>query len=314
MENITEHLKFGPIIYVHNLNEALKADKMNASAVYIKRKKILDINLIVDIKNNTNLKIICQCIPGNSLEAKILYNIGVDIIHESYVIKKKISKDSCKDKDNDNEKESTKEKSNVTIQNFLNKKQTSGIFMSSCNDLGSALRRIHSGFHILMIKPDDYIKIKEKIYEFFKYKNINSMIKFSKNETVPLDLVKKCSELNRIPIQVVGNTNPDNIFDIVNLKCYDFDNLTINSKILNDKVENLIQIADIMKDKNQDEADLIIKYYTPKDLYLASEINISNFDNAKLVEDSKSSDESEETSKSESVSKSSEYSGLDLSN
>ena len=250
MTEVNEILNNGPIYYINNLDEAIKAKKIGAYAVYLKRSNILDIKLIMKIKKNINIKLIVQCKINNILEVKVLNHIGVDLIHESYCIEK-------------NQKDQEEEE-------YLMKLDMKGKFINDAYDLGSVLRRVQEGSSFLMMDPKEIPKINKIINEFNKYMNVNSMIKFSKTENVSLEIIQYCSKLNKIPVPVIGNTIVDNIFDIISLKKGDCDNFIIESNILNDDEENLIKLKDILKNNINDVAS-ILSYYN-----IEQEINLSD--------------------------------------
>jgi hypothetical protein len=239
MDKKISSLDAGPIISISNLEEALNAQNIGAGFLLFKRKDILDIKNISEILKNIDIKLIVPCKPNNNLEAKVLKHIGVEVIYEQ----------------NESKEENL----------FLDKNLLDNCFICDGFNLGYCLRRISEGASMLMVKTENLNLINDKLFEFNKYKNINSMIKFSKEENVPLDLVKVCSELNKLPVPIICSSNITNVFEIVSVKNSKFNNFIIDSSILNSNKENLDKIEKVLKSDDIDDISLVLGFFNMKD-------------------------------------------------
>lgn len=238
MDKKISSLDAGPIISISNLKEALKAQELGAGYLLYKRKDILDVKAISEILQNIDIKLIVPCKPNNNLEAKVLKHIGIDIIYEQ----------------NESKDENL----------FLDKNLLDSCFICDGFNLGYCLRRISEGASMLMIKSENLNLINDKLFEFNKYKNVNSMIKFSKEENVPLDLVKVCSELNKLPVPMICCSSISNVFEIVSVKNSKFNNFIVDSSILKLNKENLEKIEKVLKSDDIDDISLVLGYFNMK--------------------------------------------------
>ena len=228
-------LKNGPIIYVNNIEEAEKATKIGASAIYIKRNRILDIMLIYEIRKKINILLIVQIRPGHQVEADILQHIGIDILDESY---------------------------NLSHLNneFLDKKKYDVNFICYAENLIDSIKRIDEGATLIKTKPEHIVNLQAEILEFSKYKNINSMNKFSKENKLNVNIIKEISEINRLQIVHLCDTNVDNIFDILDLKKYSLDSFIIDSSFLNQSENIISKLFKIIK-SDKSNISKVLEFY-----------------------------------------------------
>lgn len=195
---LAKMLKGGVIMDVSTPEEAIIAEKAGACAVMaldmipsrIRKAggvaRMSRVEMIKEIQEVVNIPVMAKCRTGHTTEAKILQQLEVDYIDESEVL------------------------TPADYSSHIKKSDFNIPFVCGARNLGEALRRINEGASMIRTKGEagtgdisqavkHYKEIFDKINEL-KKSATKKVEKFANEERVPLDLVMKTLELNRLPI------------------------------------------------------------------------------------------------------------------
>ncbi|MBW2983556.1 pyridoxal 5'-phosphate synthase lyase subunit PdxS [Candidatus Woesearchaeota archaeon] len=195
---LADMLKGGVIMDVVNAEQARIAEKAGAVAVMALERVPADIRAaggvarmadpkkIKEIMNAVSIPVMAKCRIGHFAEAQVLESLGVDYIDESEVLTP--ADEKC----------------------HVDKHKFEVPFVCGCRDLGEALRRINEGAAMIRTKGEagtgnvvEAVKHMKTLNEQIrKLKDIsNSQLKAQAKEMgVPLELVHKTRELQRLPV------------------------------------------------------------------------------------------------------------------
>lgn len=197
-ENLAAMLKGGVIMDVVNAQEAQIAENAGACAVMALERVPADIRrdggvarmsdpkLIKEIAAAVSIPVMAKVRIGHTAEARILEALNVDFIDESEVLTPADPFDHI-------------EKSAFTIP-----------FVCGATNLGEGLRRIHEGAAMIRTKGEAgtgniieavrHLKMIKKQLADLKEMSKTELSVFAQTERVPLELVERVRELQRLPV------------------------------------------------------------------------------------------------------------------
>jgi len=190
---LAEMLKGGVIMDVTNKDQAKIAEDAGACAVMALERIPADIRkdggiarmsdplLIKEIQDSVTIPVMAKCRIGHFGEANILEALEVDFIDESEVL------------------------TPADEEFHIDKKQYKIPFVCGARNLGEALRRIHEGAAMIRTKGEagsgNIVEAVRHMRTILKeIKNLTVSEKVAQDMKVPLDLLKKVSEIGKLPV------------------------------------------------------------------------------------------------------------------
>ncbi|MEM0380851.1 MAG: pyridoxal 5'-phosphate synthase lyase subunit PdxS [Desulfurococcaceae archaeon] len=149
-----------------------------------------DLNTIVNVMNTITIPVSAKCRIGHSEEAKLLEEIGVDLIDESEVL------------------------TPVDEKNHINKWDFKTPFVNGARNLPEALRRIYEGASMIRTKGEPgtgnvaeavrHMKIVNRdiavLRGYYLNKDYEAIWMYSKENRVPYELALLTAKLGRLPV------------------------------------------------------------------------------------------------------------------
>jgi len=195
---LAQMLKGGVIMDVINPEQARIAEEAGACAVMALEKipadirhfggvaRMSDPQMIKEIMNAVTIPVMAKVRIGHFVEAQILEHIGIDYIDESEVL------------------------TIADEENHINKNKFKVPFVCGCRNLGEALRRISEGAAMIRTKGEagtgnvvEAVRHARSVQREIK-KLINmdddELYTYAKEIQAPLELVKECKKLGRLPV------------------------------------------------------------------------------------------------------------------
>ena len=195
---LSEMLKGGVIMDVVNAEHAKIAEEAGAVAVMALERIPADIRkvggvsrmsdpaLIKEIQDAVSIPVMAKCRIGHFVEAQILEQLGVDFIDESEVL------------------------TPADEANHIDKHQFKVPFVCGCRDLAEALRRIGEGAALIRTKGEagsgnivEAVRhMRQVIGEIRRLTALrdDELMTASKKMGAPYELVKKTTELGKLPV------------------------------------------------------------------------------------------------------------------
>ena len=195
---LSEMLKGGVIMDVVNAEHAKIAEEAGAVAVMALERIPADIRkvggvsrmsdpaLIKEIQDAVSIPVMAKCRIGHFVEAQILEQLGVDFIDESEVL------------------------TPADEANHIDKHQFKVPFVCGCRDLAEALRRIGEGAALIRTKGEagsgnivEAVRhMRQVIGEIRRLTALrdDELMAASKKMGAPYELVKKTTELGKLPV------------------------------------------------------------------------------------------------------------------
>ncbi|MFQ5997869.1 MAG: pyridoxal 5'-phosphate synthase lyase subunit PdxS [Candidatus Bathyarchaeia archaeon] len=189
--------KGGVIMDVTNVEQAQIAEEAGAVAVMALDKlpadvrkaggvaRMCDIRVIQDVIDHVTIPIMAKCRIGHHMEARVLQQIGVDMIDESEVL-------------------------TPADSHHIDKWQFTVPFVNGARDLGEGLRRISEGASMIRTKGEPgtgnvaeavkHLKlVMDKIREL-RNANDEQLLDLSRVYKVPFEIVKETAVIGRLPV------------------------------------------------------------------------------------------------------------------
>ncbi|MFQ5762171.1 MAG: pyridoxal 5'-phosphate synthase lyase subunit PdxS [Candidatus Bathyarchaeia archaeon] len=162
--------------------DKLPADVRKAGGV----ARMCDVKVIEAVMDHVTIPVMAKCRIGHYMEAKILEQIGVDMVDESEVL------------------------TPADYQHHIDKWQFIAPFVNGARDLGEALRRIAEGAAMIRTKGEpgtgnvaEAVKhmklVMGKINEL-KSANDEQLLDLAREYKVPVEVVKETKLLGRLPV------------------------------------------------------------------------------------------------------------------
>lgn len=215
-------------IYIKTYEEAVIAKNSGVLSVIVlfdKEYNMANLNLVLSVKQNLKLHCIAQARENNTLETFLLNGCGVDIIHKCI---KNADLSSLSQDDTSNSKTN---------------------LLQDIDSLPQAINAIHAGYSIVKSGNENssvselndiYCHVNKKIHEFHKFKNINSINKFSKEIGINRKLVENVSNLRRLPIPYLAEGDIKNHIDAVNIMRHGYDGIILSNTMFNTSDPQLV--------------------------------------------------------------------------
>ncbi|KAF2071523.1 hypothetical protein CYY_007149 [Polysphondylium violaceum] len=195
---LAQMLKGGVIMDVINPEQARIAEEAGACAVMALEKipadirhfggvaRMSDPQMIKEIMKAVTIPVMAKVRIGHFVEAQILEHIGIDYIDESEVL------------------------TIADEENHINKNKFKVPFVCGCRNLGEALRRISEGAAMIRTKGEagtgnvvEAVRHARSVQrEIKKLVNMDDdeLYSYAKEIQAPLELVKECKKLGRLPV------------------------------------------------------------------------------------------------------------------
>lgn len=190
--------KGGVIMDVTNVEQAQIAEEAGAVAVMALDKlpvdirkaggvaRMCDVKVIQDVIDHVTIPIMAKCRIGHHMEAKVLQQIGVDMIDESEVL------------------------TPADYSHHIDKWQFTVPFVNGARDLGECLRRIAEGVSMIRTKGEPgtgdvaeavkHLKlVMDKIREL-RNANDEQLLDLSREYRVPFEIVKETAVTGRLAV------------------------------------------------------------------------------------------------------------------
>jgi pyridoxal 5'-phosphate synthase pdxS subunit len=195
---LAQMLKGGVIMDVVDAEQARIAEEAGAVAVMALERVPADIRaeggvarmsdptMIKEIKETVTIPVMAKARIGHFVEAQILEAIGIDYIDESEVL------------------------TPADDTHHINKHNFKLPFVCGCRDLGEALRRIAEGAAMIRTKGEagtgnvvEAVRhVRSTLGEIRKLQTMDDdeLYVYAKEIRAPIELVRKCKELGRLPV------------------------------------------------------------------------------------------------------------------
>lgn len=195
-------LKGGVIMDVTNVKQAEVAEDAGAVGVMVLDKlphdvrvaggvaRTADLNIIVEVMNSITIPVSAKCRIGHGEEAKLLEDVGVDLIDESEVL------------------------TPVDERSHINKWEFRTPFVNGARDLPEALRRIYEGASMIRTKGEPgtgnvaeavkHMKLVNRdiatLRGYYLSNDIEAIRLYSRESKVPFELALLTARLGRLPV------------------------------------------------------------------------------------------------------------------
>lgn len=195
-------LKHGVVMDITNLEQAQTAEEAGAVAVMVLDKLPYDIRqaggvartaslkIIEEILDHVTIPVMAKCRIGHTYEAKLLQEVGVDMIDESEVL-------TPADEDR-----------------FILKWDFTTPFVNGCKDLGEALRRITEGASMMRTKGEPgtgnvaeavkHLRVLNneirRLTGIFESGDTQELLRISRELKISGELAEETARLGRLPV------------------------------------------------------------------------------------------------------------------
>lgn len=256
---INENIQFfnkGVLIYVKTYEEAQIAKNAGILSVIVlfdTEYNMARFDLVLNIKNKLNLHCIAQSRENNMLEIFLLNGCKVDGIYSCIKDPGHVSEIIKHDK---------------YESHFLTSVDSLQAAISSINEHYSVLKSGNKECSIIELK-NIFKNINKKITEFYTFKNINSMNKFSKEVGINRKIVENIAQLPRLPVPHIAEGLIVNPVDAVNVMRIGYDAILLSNDMFNTSNPQLMikLIANAVYNFSNDKEilDSCIELYTSND-------------------------------------------------
>jgi len=190
--------KGGVCMDVTNVEQAQIAEEAGAVSVMVLDKlpydvrkaggvaRMADVKVIEEVMANITIPVMAKCRIGHYMEAKVLEQIGVDMIDESEVL------------------------TPADEKHHINKWLFTTPFVNGARNLGEALRRIYEGAAMIRTKGEagtgnvseavKHMKLIMGEIRSLRAMNDEELLDAAKSYDVPYELVKETARLGRLPV------------------------------------------------------------------------------------------------------------------
>lgn len=195
-------LKGGVIVDVTNEKQAEIAEDAGAVGVMVLDKlpydvrvaggvaRTADLNVVVGVMNSITIPVSAKCRIGHKEEARLLEEVGVDLIDESEVL------------------------TPVDEKSHINKWEFKTPFVNGARDLPEALRRVHEGASMIRTKGEPgtgnvaeavrHVKIVNRdiavLRGYYLSNDVEAIRLYSRENKVPYELALLTARLGRLPV------------------------------------------------------------------------------------------------------------------
>jgi len=195
-------LKHGVVMDVTSVEQAQIAEDAGAVAVMVLDKLPYDIRqqggvartaslkIIEDVLNHVTIPVMAKCRIGHLYEAKVLQEIGADMVDESEVL------------------------TPVDEERFIWKWDFTTPFVNGAKDLGEAARRIAEGASMIRTKGEPgtgnvaeavkHVRVLNnevrKLRGLYESGDRQELLRFSRDLKVPVELTEEIAKLGRLPV------------------------------------------------------------------------------------------------------------------
>ena len=231
------------LINVCTFNQAQIAKDAGVTGVVVlfdDEYQMANIALALRVVKELDLYCVVQIRKGHTLEARILQGCGVNLFN------------ACIENNTSNEDNLNTSNYSVpfslgveSLQETLNAVDTGCVVVQNSNILLTVAELIKR-----------YENINEKISEFHKFKNANSIIKYSKENKVSQNLLNYCADTGIIPCMHLAEGDIKNPLDVILLIKTGYNGIILNEKIFNTRsplpmLKTIVQVVQNYKDGKQ---------------------------------------------------------------
>ena len=238
--NVLENSVFVNVCTFDQARMAKDAGLTGVVVLFDDEYQMANIALAMRVVKELELYCVVQMRKGHTLEAMILQGCGVNLFN------------ACVE-------------NNASAEDDLNTSNYDVPFMVGVDSLQESLNAIDSGCTViqnsnLLLTVSElvqrYNKINEKISEFHKFRNANSIIKYSKENKISLNLLNYCADTGIVPCIHLAEGKIRNPLDAVLLIKTGYSGIILNEEIFSTRsplpmLRTIVQVVSNYKDGKQ---------------------------------------------------------------
>ena len=238
-------LKNSVLVNVNTFEQASIAKEAGVTGVIVmfdKEYQMANISLVIKIVKELKIYCAVQIRNGHALEAHLLQECGVNLFNECIT-------------------NNTSDVSNLNYNNynipFLCKVSSLEECLNCIENNCFTIKNDNSSLTVSQL-IDQSKEINEKIIEFNKFKNFNSIMKYSKEHQISVDLLNVCSEAGKIPCIQLAEGVIKNPLDVILLLKEGYDGVILNEEIFDTRFPLLILKTIVQAVHNHDNNQQIL--------------------------------------------------------